>query len=152
MLGAIIVITFCYYLFSFAFGWGLAQANADLPWVGLIAPPLLAGLFGGVQFVRTEARKLHLLGSLRLTFQSCLAIVLTPIAISFVLTLAQMLNFGVGMIFALPNIAGFMTLTALLGLVSILISSFALIFIGITLGQWMRSRRQRYSAAARRRN
>ena len=141
MLGAIIVTTFCYYVFSFLIGLGLSLTEIALPWVSLIVPALLAGFLGGMQYVRTEGRKLWLLGSLSLSFKSCLAIVLTPLAISFVLSLASILNFGVGMIFALPDIAAFMTLSAALGLISLLLSSYALIFAGVFSGQWLRGRK-----------
>ena len=140
MLGAITVTTFCYYVFSFLFGLGMSLTEVYVPWGALIASSLLAGFLGGVQYVRTEARKLRVIGSLTLTFKSCLAIVLTPLAINFVLSLAQMLSFGFGMLFALPDLAAFMTLAAFLGLVSILLSSFTLIFIGVFSGQWLRGR------------
>jgi hypothetical protein len=143
MFGAIIIVVICHYLFSYIINWGLQTAGGSYDPVALFLPPLLAGFLGGVQFVRTEMKTMRLGGRLICAVKSCLAIVLTPYAIGFVLLLVSGLGMGAGLFFALPNIAAMLTLVALVETLVFMLYGLPLVYVGLSIGQWSKHRQLR---------
>lgn len=136
MLGAIIVVTLSHYIFACALDWGLSEADLTIQYLPLVLPPLLAGYFGAVQFVRTERKNLRLLARLIFAFKGCLAIVLAPFAASLILLIASSLTGGLALLQLIPSIAAFITTTAIMATLLFITYGLPTLFVGISLGFW----------------
>ncbi|PJI92805.1 hypothetical protein BC777_1667 [Yoonia maricola] len=141
MTGAIIVVTFSFYILQFIFALGSWSAGGMMVLVVLVVPPLAAGLFGGMQYARTERRGMRMLSRLACALKSCLAIVFTPLLISFVLILVSIIGSGFGFLFAVPDMAAFLTLAGLIQMGVFTLYGLPAIFIGLTAGQWLQFKR-----------
>lgn len=141
MTGAIIIITVCYYLISIGLSMGLEAANLYVPWAGLFIPPLLAGFFGALQYIRTERALLRIGDRLICAAKGCFVIILAPVLFSLVIIAAGSLGAGLGGILALPGIAALLTAGGLIQTLMFMIYAVPLIYIGLTVGQWVKSGR-----------
>ena len=141
MTGAIIIITICYYLIDYGLGWGLRQAQIYNPWIPQLIPPLLAGYLGALQFIRTERILLRPRDRFVCTFKSCVAIVFAPLVFIFVLLAAGTVVNGLAGLIALPNLAAWLTLAGLLPMLIFTLYALPMIYIGMTLAQWIKAGR-----------
>ena len=141
MTGAIIIITICYYLIDYGLGWGLRQAQIYNVWIPHLVPPLLAGYLGALQFIRTEKFLLRARDRFVCTFKSCVAIVFAPVAFGFIIFAAGRVINGLGGIIGLPNLAAWLTVAGLLSLLTFMLYALPMIYIGMTLAQWIKAGR-----------